>query len=854
MKLLSGIFCLCMTISYTGSSQNIIYPVTNYTTKDYGREFNPANWSIVRDSDGIIYAANGFKLLEFDGHSWNSFPISREVWILSLAVSSQGIVYAGSQNEFGFFAPDLIKGLRYISLSDSLKGKDRQFSNVRYVNTFPEGVIFQAEEKLFIYKLGKIKTINPETSFHTSFVVNDTFYVREREIGLLEWKDNTLKKIPGSEIFGSTGIFLMVPFGQGSREILIGTREKGFWIYDPSSENAFRKFSLRNESLIDNAGITGGILLGKDYIALSTLSDGVIIIDREGGVSAVINKNTGLGDNDVKQIIADRYHNLWMALNNGISMISRVSNMLERKKSGIEDPVYSIIRYNDKLYAGTISGLFAETKNNLSGTIFSPVFKLAFPVRSLARADESLVAGTDAGIFMLHGTTVLKIGNEDSFSIFYLPAWKLLFSGGSGGLSVYQNAGHFRKIKLQQEVLSDIIEITGKETSDSCIIWIGTRYDGAVRLTITRDFHCSFDRYSANEGLVSGPVFPFFCEGKFLFGTSETLYRFIDENEVKASLPDSLKNNPDFLKGYFTPFKFAGDSLGKAVSDLVDSPLRTWICTDNNLEYIDKKNNMLIKVPFRTIDPGKIYSIYQDDNGISWFGTSVGLLRYDINNGDFSEKYPALIRKVKIIQSDSVLFQGRYFAPDSSGFKILQKQPDLMKPRLSYRYNSLRFDFASTFFENTDQLMFSCCLEGYSSSWSAWEHKYYQEYTNLHEGKYLFHVRARNVYGNQSDEAQYGFIILPPWYRSTIAYLIYIALSIMLVWLIVKLYSARLKRENIRLEGIVRERTAEVVRQKDVLERQKTEIEDSIRYASRIQNAVLPANQDFTRLFPESFV
>jgi serine phosphatase RsbU (regulator of sigma subunit) len=64
----------------------------------------------------------------------------------------------------------------------------------------------------------------------------------------------------------------------------------------------------------------------------------------------------------------------------------------------------------------------------------------------------------------------------------------------------------------------------------------------------------------------------------------------------------------------------------------------------------------------------------------------------------------------------------------------------------------------------------------------------------------------------------------------------------------------RLKRENIRLEGIVRERTAEVVLQRDILEHQKNEIEDSIRYASRIQNAVLPADQEFTRLVPESFV
>ena len=83
-------------------SQNQIFQVKNYTTKDYGRDFHPANMAVVQDQLGIIYAANGFKLLEFDGKNWNSWPINREAWILSLAIDSSGLIYAGSQNEFGY--------------------------------------------------------------------------------------------------------------------------------------------------------------------------------------------------------------------------------------------------------------------------------------------------------------------------------------------------------------------------------------------------------------------------------------------------------------------------------------------------------------------------------------------------------------------------------------------------------------------------------------------------------------------------------------------------------------------------------------------------------------------------------
>jgi serine phosphatase RsbU (regulator of sigma subunit) len=51
--------------------------------------------------------------------------------------------------------------------------------------------------------------------------------------------------------------------------------------------------------------------------------------------------------------------------------------------------------------------------------------------------------------------------------------------------------------------------------------------------------------------------------------------------------------------------------------------------------------------------------------------------------------------------------------------------------------------------------------------------------------------------------------------------------------MIIALYTRRLKNENIRLEGIIQDRTAEIRKQKE-------ELTDSIEYASRIQRALLP--------------
>ena len=56
------------------------------------------------------------------------------------------------------------------------------------------------------------------------------------------------------------------------------------------------------------------------------------------------------------------------------------------------------------------------------------------------------------------------------------------------------------------------------------------------------------------------------------------------------------------------------------------------------------------------------------------------------------------------------------------------------------------------------------------------------------------------------------------------------------------------------LEQKVKDRTAEVVQQKEVIEKKNKHITDSIRYAKRIQNAILPTDNYVKKLLPNSFI
>ncbi|HEX2975900.1 MAG TPA: hypothetical protein VHO68_08175 [Bacteroidales bacterium] len=532
-------------------------PVRNFTTKEYGRDFHPSNMSVIQDCRGLIYSANGFMLLEYDSHSWNSYPSGKKAWILSLASDSTGIIYAGSQNEFGYFAPDRSGKLVYSSISDSLNIEDMDFTNVWKVHCLKGKVIFQSEEKIFIYSNGKIRSIKPETSFHLSFVANGTFYVRERENGLLKLEDDRLLPVEGSGIFANTGIFMMVPISNMGKKILIGTRGMGLWIYDPESrKNRFTRIASEDEKLLERSIITGGVPAGNGNIAVGTMLNGVIMIDPSGKVLSVINKGKGLYDNEIKDISIDMTGNIWAGTNNGISNIEITSPLsLLNEKTGIRGSVNAIYRYKGFLFAGTNEGLFTGQNDEFGSLNFKPVPGLAAAVRSMAVAGNFLVIGTDNGMYESRGEGISKVSDEISYVLFYEPSMKLLFSGGRG-ISVYrENSGRLQNTGLLKDISDDIIGFSPVKTGDTLMLWAGTRYNGAMRILIKDGKVIAKDIFGNADGLPEGPVVPSKLGTGIVFGTGAGLFRFIDERTLKDNLPDSLKGNTSFMRGYFAGLK-----------------------------------------------------------------------------------------------------------------------------------------------------------------------------------------------------------------------------------------------------------------------------------------------------------
>jgi serine phosphatase RsbU (regulator of sigma subunit) len=238
-------------------------------------------------------------------------------------------------------------------------------------------------------------------------------------------------------------------------------------------------------------------------------------------------------------------------------------------------------------------------------------------------------------------------------------------------------------------------------------------------------------------------------------------------------------------------------------------------------------------------------NICSSPDGKVFIGTTTGLLQYDpLVKLNFDQPFNTLIRRV--YSRDSLLFGG--IKSDNSDFEKIDGN------LIQYPQNDLTFHFAATFYEDSERNLFSYRLIGSDTAWSSWVFDYKKEYTNLHEGNYIFEVKSKNQYQKTGSTASYSFSVLPPWYRAWWAYVSYIVLAFLFIWFIVKLNVRRLLKQKEELEVVVTERTAEVVKQKKLIETAHEQITASINYAKYIQSSVLPKSDQLESFLGEYFI
>lgn len=215
-------------------------------------------------------------------------------------------------------------------------------------------------------------------------------------------------------------------------------------------------------------------------------------------------------------------------------------------------------------------------------------------------------------------------------------------------------------------------------------------------------------------------------------------------------------------------------------------------------------------------------SVSKTKNGDIVFGGANGYLVF---NPEQLTNYGSLYAPKGIFTSLMVNSTLIHPGSEVDGNRILDKDISVTKKiALNHDYNRLIITFSPTNYESPLEDEYYYQLNGLN------DHLYPVvdneiELSNLPPGEYELLVKAANPNGTLTEPiAKLGIEIKSPWYKTVWAYLTYIALAIVLIWLIVNHYS-RMQKQKLR-----------VVQAEKEVERQHQLSEMKIRFFTNISH------------------
>ncbi|MBN2863727.1 MAG: hypothetical protein JXN62_11220 [Bacteroidales bacterium] len=756
-------------IKYIGTPRIRNFPKSEYNA-------GTQNWSIIQDKDGFIYFANNDGLLCYNGVEWDLTRISFSSPLRSIMADSQNTIYAGLINDFGIIYREAGKASEFKSLKNLVPEGYKEFDDIWRIYEVDEGIVFQCYKYIFLYKDEKIEVIEPENRYHFSYKIGNRLLIQDPGIGLFEFRNGKMEILPWWQKNPEKEISAILETEDNN--ILIGTSHNGIYILE---NGQLREWNTPVNQYVIKNGLFCAAIIPGNYYAFGTILNGLIISDAEGNIVNILNADAGIQNNTVLSLCVDRANNLWLGLDNGIDYVE-TNSPLSYIGSGKIGTGYCCKVFEGNLYLGTNQGLYVTPFDSFSSEAgFTLVENTAGQVWTLEEFDGQLLCGHNKGTFIIHGLTAENIGTEEG-------AWKyvqlkddpeLLVAGHYQGLSLFRKINNqwtfYKKVKGFEESCRHLYQ------DQDGYIWIGHSGRGIFRLRLNKNEGIVADivRYTDRQGLTSSI-------GNILLKYGEDI--FVATN--KGSL--EYDKGSDTFKPSGRIDEIFGDA-GKLKALAADNDGNLWFIADSASGYVRRNEDMTytrIVIPFRKLYRKYVNEfefIYPYDSKNIFIGLEDGFAHYaPLIPKPYNEKYKAFITKVELPYIDSVLHL------TTADLNAVNEFP--------YRNNSFRFQFAAPFFENEAPLEFSYLLEGFTDKWSHWTTDKYKDFAMLHEGTYTIRLKSRNIYGVESEPASFSFKIMPPWKRSTTAYLLYMALSFGLIFLIIRYILYRVRQSSLRQE------------------------------------------------------
>ena len=445
--------------------------------------FNTLKISIYIDTSKHVYVANNAGLLEFNGAQWKLYPSPNSSVFRFVKVIDE-LIYTGCYMEFGYWEKDEFGSLQYNSLLPKLHDSlidDEQFWNILKVDDW---VLFQSLDRIYSYNTidESFTIINSETTRAKIFNVGESVFFQKANEGIFEIENGAPKLVSNEPILKNNvlvGAFLI------DKKTLFLTEQGEFYFLD---NDTLYKWNVDADDELSSAKVYSSIQLKDGSFIIGTISNGIYHIALNGNLLNKINKENGLFNNTVLSMFEDASENLWLGLDNGLSVINLNSPFTEYNDlKGEVGNVYAAKIYNDHLYIGTNQGLFYKKVNAQSN--FQVIKNTEGQVWCLLELDDTLFCGHNNGTYVIENGAAKLISD-------FPGTWNIKRVENKGGLLLqgnYEGLSILEKVNNQWQLRNKLegFDLSSRffEFIDNEQLILNNEYKGIFKLKLDPGFN-----------------------------------------------------------------------------------------------------------------------------------------------------------------------------------------------------------------------------------------------------------------------------------------------------------------------------------------------------------------------------
>ncbi|TXF89966.1 hypothetical protein FUA23_08400 [Neolewinella aurantiaca] len=708
-------------------------------------------WDIATDEKGIMYLANASGVLRYDGAIWTELYLPGGPTVRALAAVGDRL-YAGGYGEFGYFQIAGDEPSAWVSLSASLKSPDREEEiwNIEVLETGE--VVFQSFGRLFVYDGTQTTTVVPPGVMMFAVAAGPDLLVPVTGRGVFSWRvAEGFRLLPGSAALGDREVVSIIP---APDQLILGTADSVLGFKD----GQLTSWDHRLNEQLAGTKINRLALLQDSSLAVGTIGGGLILFGPSQGKTLFLDEASGLRNNTILALNESKNGNLWLGLDRGLDLMVRSSHVsFVTGKSRPPGTVYTAAYYDGKAYFGTNQGLYLQ-QETATGFTYTLVPGTSGQVWELRETDVGLLCGHNDGTFLVRNNVARKISARSGgwMTVPVPGSPEKLLQATYTGLQLLEWAGEDVLVSgiaglsapIRQLEWVDQHRLLALHSSQGAFLL--TMSDDARQIekidTLTDDILSKTSSLRTSEGILLQSA-----QGRRLF-RNDSLLAF-----------EAVHNVPLMPGEYF-------------IGGQDDAP---WFIAGADRVKIYRKEKMVAELPMRLRFPYP--GIIPWTDGQRLFLLDEGYAT--VKPGSETTDAPPMILRASL----------------RSGAKWRPFSDKATRPRIAFRNNDLRFSAALPVFDRTTS--YRSRLNGYANEWSAWSKSGERGFTNLPEGDYLFEVEA-NWFGKRETLA---FTILPPWYRSRLAYVLYALALCVALWVLYQLHLQRLRNQARRME-VIRQR------------------------------------------------